>query len=217
MKFLFICLLIANALLFVLWQGFMESPNAETHQPQRLLHQENSQQLKLISAQAADTPAVAAPVGASFACLEWGSFQESELTKAEALLSPMELGSRQSRQPAQETASTIVYIPPLSSKAAAEKKADELKSLGVNDFFIIQDNSSNLRWGISLGVFKSEEAAKQLLARLNNQGVRSAVLGTRTEVANKYDLVFNNVSSSEKARLDKLKAVFPEQDLHVCK
>jgi cell division protein FtsN len=217
MKFLFICLLIANALLLALWGGYLASPVAETHQPQRLLQQQNSQQLRLISAQDAAAPVAVAPVDVSFSCLEWGEFQLSELTNVEARLKSLSFGNHQSRQPAQNVTSTIVYIPPLVSKAAAEKKAEELKSLGVNDFFIIQDNSSNMRWGISLGVFKSEEAAKQLLARLINQGVRSAILGTRTGVTNQYNLVFNNVSSLEKVSLDNLKTEFPEQDLHVCK
>lgn len=209
LKFIFICLLIANGFLFALLQGYFASPMAETHQPQRLLQQQSSAHLKLISAQEA-----ASPVSA---CLEWGSFPVSELAKVEARLQALELGNRPSRQPVQEAASTIVYIPPLGSKAAAEKKAGELTSLGVNDFFIIQDNSSGLRWGISLGVFKSEEAAKQLLAFLISKGVRSAKLAERTVVTNKFNLVFNDVSSSEKASLDNLKTEFPAQYLHVCK
>lgn len=212
LKFIFFCLLLANGFLFALWQGYIASPIAETRQPQRLLQQENSAHLKLISAQEATAPATEL-----FACLEWGSFSASELAKAEARLKTMEFSNRPSRQPVQETASTMVYIPPLGSKAAAERKAAELTRLGINDFFIIQDNSGGLRWGISLGIFKSEEAAKQWLASLISQGVRSAKLGERTVVTNKFNLVFNDVSSSEKAGLDNLKTEFPAQNLHICK
>jgi len=213
LKFIFICLLIVNGFLFALLQGHFASPIAEAHQPQRLLQQQSSEHLKLISAQAATLPMVGEPS----ACLEWGAFPVGELAKVEARLNELEFGNRPSRQPTQEAASTIVYIPPFSSKAAAEKKAAELTNSGVKDFFIIQDNSSGLRWGISLGVFKSEEAAKQLLASLINKGVRSAKLGERTMVTNKFNLMFKDVSSSEKASLDNLKTEFPAQDLHVCK
>lgn len=215
MKILFICLLIANVLLFIVWQSF--SGGSDSHQPQRLAQQENSQYLKLISSRQAESSTSAQNAGPVLSCLEWGPFQTNELTKVESLVALIGFGTRRSRQPVPDSVSTIVYIPPLANKAAADKKADELKNLGVNDFFIIQDNSNNLRWGISLGVFKSEEAAKQLLARLANQGVRSAILGKRTEVSNSYNLVFTDVSSSEKTSLDKLKAEYPAQDLHACK
>ena len=212
LKFIFICLMIANGFLFALLQGYFASPLAETHQPQRLLQQQQSEHLKLISAQEA-----ALPGNGSSACLKWGSFTISELAKVDARLNVLEFENRPVREPAQEGSSTIVYIPPLGSKAAAEKKATELTRLGVEEFFIIQDNSSGLRWGISLGIFKSEEAAKQLLASLISKGVRSAKLGERTGVTNKFNLVFKDVSSSEKAGLDNLKTEFPAQDLHVCK
>lgn len=217
MRFIFICLLIANVVLFTLWRGYLSNPVAETHQPQRLLQQQNSKHLTLISAEMAASPVVVTQTGESVSCLEWGAFQLSELTNVEEKLNSLSFGQRQSRQSAQEIASTIVYIPPLGSKSAAENKAAELTSLGVTDFFIIQDQSSNLRWGISLGVFKSEEAAKQLLAKLISNGVRGAQLGTRTVASNKFNFVFKDVSGSEKASLDKLKAEFPAQDLRECK
>jgi hypothetical protein len=39
-----------------------------------------------------------------------------------------------------------VYIPPQGSKEGAEKKAGELRALGVSNYFIMSDNSP-LRWG----------------------------------------------------------------------
>jgi len=208
MKFIFICLVIANAMLFALGRGYVvASPLVETHQPQRLLQQENSQHLTLISANEANSPPP---------CWEWGIFSLSELAKVEARLKPLSFGTRQSRQPVQELASTVVYIPPLGSKAAAEKKVGELTRLGVTDFFIIQEPSSSLRWGISLGVFKSEEAAKQLLASLVAKGVRSAKLGTRTLMKNKFTYVFNELTTLEKDSLEQLKTEFPAQELRMC-
>jgi hypothetical protein len=212
MKFIFICLLIANAFLFALVQGYLAGPIAETRQPQRLLQQENSQHLKLISM---ETAMLSTKGNAALACVEWGPFDAAELAKVEAKLNSLSFGNRASRQSAQDTATTV-FIPSLGSKERAEKKAEELKVLGVNDFYIIQDQS-DLRWAISLGVFKSEEAAKQLLARLVSKGVRSAKLGTRTVAKDEVDLVFKGISASEKASLDNLKKEFPTQELHACK
>lgn len=215
MRFIFICLLIANMVLFAMSRGYLGNPLAENHQPQRVLQQKNSEQLKLISADVANSSRPQA--SQSWSCLEWGLFSLSESNKVEIRLKLLSFGTRQSRQAAQESMSTIVYIPSLGSKAAAEKKIEELRNLGVTDFVIIQEPSSSLLWGISLGVFKSEEAAKQLLARLISNGVRSAKLGTRKVGKNKFNFVFNDVTSWEKASLEKLKLDFPAQELRVCK
>jgi hypothetical protein len=220
LKFVFFCLLIANALLLALWQGYFANPVFEPRQPQRMLQQQNASQLKLITFEEAATPAKPEikepPKTETFACLEWGTFLNADLSKAEDKLKALAFGNRQSRQNVQETATNIVFIPPLGSKEAADKKALELTHLGIHDFFIIQDQS-NMRWGISLGVFKSEDAAKQLLATLISKGVHSARLGIHTAETNKFNFLFKNVTGSERSDLDNLKADFPTQDLHLCK
>lgn len=221
LKFIFICLLIANALLFSLWQGYFVSPILETHQPQHFSQQQNSVHLKLVPSTVATVPvaileAVEQPKSEIIACLEWGKFLTSDINRVEPKLKALSFGHRQSRQNVQDTLSSIVFIPPLGSKEAADKKTLELAHLGVNDFYIIQDQS-NLRWGISLGVFKTEAAAKQLLATLISKGVHSAKIGVRTVATNKVNYVFKNVSNTEKSALDNLKTEFPAQNLHVCK
>jgi len=218
LKFIFFCLLIANALLFALWQGYFANPVFEPRQPLRLSQQLNSEHLKLISAEAATAvpkPEVKDIKPETFACLEWGSFLSADIGKVENKLTSMAFGNRQSRQNVQDTATNMVFIPPLGSKEAADKKASELVHLGVHDFFIIQDQS-NLRWAISLGVFKSEDAAKQLLATLVSKGVHSAKLGIHTSETNRFNFIFKNVTGSERSNLDKLKTDFPSQDLHLC-
>lgn len=220
LKFIFFCLLIANVLLFALWQGYVANPVFEPRQPKRFLQQQGADNLKLISAEEAATPVNPEVKDAvkpeTFACLEWGIFLATDINKVEDKLKVLAFGSRQLRQNVQDTLSTMVYIPPLGSKDAADKKALELTHLGVHDFFIIQDQS-NMRWGISLGVFKSQDTAKQFLANLISKGVHSAKIGLRTAETNKFTYVFKNISSSERSSLDHLKADFPAQDLHLCK
>lgn len=220
LKFTFFCLLIANALLFALSQGYFADPVFEPHQPQRVQQQQNVSQLKLISAELAATPlkpeVKEPPKVENFSCLEWGTFLSGDLSKVEDKLKGMSFGNRQSRQNVQEAVASMVFIPPLGSKEAADKKALELTHLGVHDFFIIQDQSA-LRWGISLGVFKTEEAAKQLLATLVAKGVHSARIGAHTAETNKFNFIFKNVTGNERSDLDNLHTDFPRQDLHLCK
>lgn len=219
LRFIFFCLLIANALLFALWRGYVANPVFEPHQPQRVSQQLGTQHLKLISAEEATAPVkpeVKEIKPQVFACLEWGIFGASDVAKVEDKLKALAFGNRQSRQNVQDGATNIVFIPPLGSKEAADKKALELTHLGVHDFFIINDQS-NMRWGISLGVFKSEESAKQLLANLVSKGVHSARIGIHTAETNKFNFIFKNISGSERSDLDNLKSDFPAQDLHLCK
>ena len=221
LKFIFLCLVIANMLLFALGRGYFASPVAETHEPQRMYQQQNSNLLKLVSDDVATAPVVAPPPPEPakpeiLACLSLGAFQTTEINAVETKLKTINFGNRQSRQNVQDVANNIVFIPPLGSKELADKKALELTHLGVKDFFIIQDQS-NLRWGISLGVFKTEEAAKLYLATLSTKGVHSAKVGVRTVATNKVNYVFKNVTSTEKIALDQIKATFPDQELGACK
>lgn len=71
-----------------------------------------------------------------------------------------------------------VYIPPLAGKDEADKKAGELRQLGVTDYFIVQEAGPN-RHAISLGLFSSEKGGQERLAELKARGVRSARLNIR--------------------------------------
>ena len=72
---------------------------------------------------------------------------------------------------------------PQGSKANADKKAAELKRLGIDEFFIISEDGPN-KFAISLGVFKNEEGAKNYLEILAKQGVKTACAAEReTRVA----------------------------------
>lgn len=96
-----------------------------------------------------------------------------------------------------------------------EKKAGELRKLGVEDFFIIQDNSP-MRWGISLGVFKQEDAARTHLAALNQKGVQSARIGQRTVTSSQVAFQIRDLDKEGKAAFDKIKAGFPRQETRKC-
>jgi hypothetical protein len=72
-----------------------------------------------------------------------------------------------------------VRIPPDGTREYAERKGRELRALGVDEFYIVQDSGPN-QYAVSLGLFKTEAAATQHLERLRKFGVRSASIGTRS-------------------------------------
>lgn len=226
MKLLLICLLIINAVVFAVWGNHVGDSKATNEQSQRLTQPQNGAHLELISKQMALAPA-ANPVATDsptelepVSCLVWGPFAPSDLTKANAKLKSLSLKSPPSQQQLPEPDATIVFISALESKEAAEKKVEELRQMGVKDFFVVHDQAAK-HWGISLGVYKSEESAKQLAAMLTNKGVKNvrtkAYVIPNSVNKNRFNYVFNNLSSAELASLENLKSAFSTQELRTCK
>jgi cell division septation protein DedD len=81
-------------------------------------------------------------------------------------------------RPEAEPQSYWVHLLPLRDAGEAEKKAEEIRKLGVSDYFVVQDEGPN-RYAISLGLFRTEQAAKELLDRLVKKGVRTARIDLR--------------------------------------
>jgi hypothetical protein len=129
---------------------------------------------------AAGNAASPAAPAAAFACTEIGPLNAADARRFEARLAPLDLGDRQSRQTvqAQDVTSWLVHIPSQGSKEAADRKAAELRTMGVTNFFIMQGDSP-LKYAISLGVFKTESGAEALLAQLGKQGVHTARIAPR--------------------------------------
>jgi hypothetical protein len=242
LKFFFSLLLLANAALFAYQRGYLEPLLPSGREPGRVSRQLNADKIKLIpEPKAIDTPATAAPDTAATAaataepgvagpaappapvsktpvlasCTEFGNFNAEDAKRFSAQLAALSLGERVSRREVPGVISHIVYIPPQADKEAAEKKAGELRRLGVNDFYIIQDNSS-LRWGISLGVFKLEEAARAYLTALNQKGVHSARIGQRNASTSLTAFQLRDLDATAKSAVEKIKAGFPKQEMRGC-
>ena len=112
------------------------------------------------------------------ACLEWGIFAGPVVARADAALARLELPQDRVERTVTDAGGYWVYVPPLKTKSETDRKIGELKALGVNDFFVVQD-AGQWRNAISLGIFRTDEAAQGYLARLKERGVRSAVAERR--------------------------------------
>lgn len=156
------------------------------------------------------------PELAPLACVEWGSFSPQDAARAEQRLEPLALGGRLAQFRGEESAGWWVFIPPQPNRAAAQKKAAELKKLGVDEYFVVQDNGK-LRWSLSLGVFRTEEAARARLEALRARGVRSAQVGRRETRVPKVWFQVKGVDAALNARLQELGREFEGATLHDCK
>jgi hypothetical protein len=234
LKFFFVCLLLANGALFAYQRGYLDTFLPDGHEPTRASRQLNADKIKLISASEAaaaaaaaapavnnapasamDSPADAAVKPDVTACTEIGNFAEADAAKFEKQLAGLNLGDRVSKRKIEEVTSHMVSIPAQGSKEGAEKKANELRRLGVTDFFIIKDEG-DLQWGISLGVYKTQERAQTRLAQLNKAGVHSARITPFSTTFSKVAFQLRNLDTGAKEALDKIKAGFPQLEMRGC-
>lgn len=158
----------------------------------------------------ASAPAMAIP--AKLSCMEWGEFSGADLIRAGKSLAPLKLGSRLKQRVTEHANGYWVYIPPMKTHAQAEQKVAQLKARGVEDYFVIQEPGA---WqnAISLGVFKTEDAAKKYLAKLQEQGVKSAVTGERTSKLKLTVFVLNFLERSQASQVAALRKDFPDSEL----
>ena len=147
-------------------------------------------------------------------CTEVGHFDAAEAARFAQRLAPLGLGEAVSRRTVVEPPRMMVYMPPQGSKEGAEKKAAELRRLGINDFFIMPDG--DYQWGISLGVFRSEEAARGHLTQMGKRGVVTARLGPFSPGVSRIAFQFRGLDAKATAALKKIKADFAKQETQAC-
>lgn len=210
MRLLFLILLLANVMAF----GYIRYEEGRAGADAQIaLLQISPDKVKLLKpgappAERKDKAAVATPQP-GLVCLEWGSFAADDIARAEAALANFALGDKLSQRDSGENG-YWVYIPPLKTRAEADKKAAEVKALGVGDFYVVQDNDQ-WRFAVSLGAFKTEEAANNHLAQLRQKGVRSAAVGARGAKSSLF--VIRDPGDAVAAKIAELKASFPNSQL----
>jgi cell division protein FtsN len=206
MRLLFLIFLLLNAAAFGYIRFAESRPGADN---QIALLQIAPEKMKLLKPGAPSSERKdAARAQPALVCLEWGAFAADETVKAAAALEKFALGDKVAQRDAGD--SYWVYIPPLKTQADADKKAGELKARSVTDFYIMQDNDQ-WRFAVSLGVFKTEEAANNYLGQLRQKGVRSAVAGPRGVKSSTF--VIRDPGDAAAAKIAALKAEFPNAQL----
>jgi hypothetical protein len=236
MRALFLFLVLANVAFFV-WARYV-APADATVDAAPLGRQIDPQKLRILApgelpvAQPKPAPAPAAPVPVAVAppavvapapaapapvaaCMEWGSFTLADAPRAEKALEPLSLGNRLGQRRTEEMAGWWVFIPPQGTRQLALKKALELKALGVEDYFVVAEEGP-LRWALSLGVFRNEDAAQARLATLRAKGIRTAQIGPREMMVPKVWLQVKGVDAALEARLKDIARQVDGSELRTC-
>jgi hypothetical protein len=157
-------------------------------------------------------PAPVLDYGASTSCYKWGNFTKSNLPAAQVVLVRLGLQSDVNQEAiALEDKRFWVYYPPLKTETLAQEKAAEIKALGVEELFIVQD--SQWRNAISFGLFQDEQLASNLLTELQAKGVKGATKALRSPGKALSSLLVKAVSAQTALELQKIRPEFVGTEL----
>jgi hypothetical protein len=214
MRNVFFILALANATFFAYaWLDAGAQANADA---QIIGQQLNPEKIRLFTPeQVSALTRKREPPKVATVCLEWGAFVGGDTARAGQALEPLGLGAKLTQRKQQDVAGFWVYIPPLASRQVATQKAGELKRLGVDDYFVVPDDPK-WRNAISLGVFKTEDAAKARLEALRAKGVKSATSGPRDTQLSKTYFQVREANATLTAKLNELKQGFAGTEVREC-
>lgn len=160
-----------------------------------------------------DVPVVSQvqPAGVA-ACLEWGEFSGNDLKRAISALAMLNLGDQLSRRQVEYISGYWAYIPPPKTRAEIDRKISVLKARGVVDYFIVQEPG---KWhnAISLGVFKTNEAAQKFVDKLAAKGIKTPMVGERMSKFKFTVFVLKNPDATVIEKVTELQREFDGSEL----
>lgn len=215
MRLLFLVLVLANAAFYAYAFVTRQQGSIDSQIP---LLQINPEKVRVLKATDAAAPGKARPATQAGVppgpaiCLQWGLFAGPDVARAAAAIGQLELPQTLVQRVVADVGGYWVYIPPLPTKADVDRRINELKALGITDFYAVQDQTP-WRNAISLGIFKSEEAAKNFLAGLREKGVRSAVIERRENFLKQMAYFVRDPSDAVVTRLTELQHAFPGSEI----
>lgn len=214
MRSLFLLLVLANLVFYAWHAGYIGPGDTNKDDGERLTMQITPEKIRVLSADEVKKLADAAKSRHS-GCFDWGTFPAQEADKAGEALAALNLGNRLQTRTVEETAGWWVFLPPQGSKPNADKRVDQLKALGVSDFFIVQEDGAN-KFAVSLGVFRTEDAAKNYLAAVSAKGVKAARSGERETRVQKTVFRLSGIDDAIGVRFDAIRKDFPGHETKDC-
>jgi len=207
MRILFLLLLLANCAFFA-WDRYLRAPVNAAEHIQKV--QMAPEKIRLINKPSASAAAGKAATAA--ACMEWGAFSGAAVARADAVIAELALPAEQVKRVLADASGYWVFIPPLKSRAEAEKAGKALKEFGVTDYSVVLDQNQR-RHAISLGLFRTDEAAQTFLKALQKKGVTDAVAEKRDNFLKEVVFFIREPSESTVAKLAAMRATLPASEV----
>jgi hypothetical protein len=202
MRAVFLLLLLANALFFAYVQ-WVRAPEGDGALLTRL--QIMPQSIRILDG-GERGPATAAFDHAG-ACLEWSALTGADVARAEAAIEELQLPAGTVERAA-EGGGYWVYLPPSRTREENEQRVRTLRAHGVRDLYVVQE-AGPWRNAISLGIFRSEAAARTMVADLTSRGVAGIVLEHREQFLRHVVYRVREPDTRLVGRLTALQQAFP--------
>lgn len=175
-RIVFLVLLLVNLAVLAWAAGYLGVVDGEGREPERLVGQIQPERLKVEKEVKGELP--------NMVCRRTGPLGVSEAEAIEKLL--VAAGGVVERVAVDEPASFWVYVAPIEGKAA-ENEIAALKKAGFKEFFVVTEEGA-YRNAISLGSFRTEEGARDKIAILARNGIKTAKMLARPASTGKIQL-----------------------------
>lgn len=223
MKLAFLLLLLVNLALFAWQQGAFGRFTESGREPERVARQIEAERFRVLSEaevqklreRATQNKPAGIDLAAAQSCIEFGDFGPSDAARAESALAALALGSRMSSRNVEVAGFYMVYVPPFKTRAEADRRAEELRKLGVKELLVIGENGP-LRFGIGLGSFRDADTAKSHLAALEKLGVKGARVSDKPSVVNATRFQLRELDAAAAQQLAAIRKDFPAQTVRPC-
>lgn len=202
-------LLLANLVFF----GYMRLDATSDGESSRLSEQVQPEKIKLLTPQQVAALGPAKVAALADVCMEWGPLNDADRARALTDLEPLGLGKLLSQRRIETSFAYWVYLPPVASRAEADRRAADLRAKGVGDVSVVENGQQ--RNAVSLGSFTTEDNANERLTDLSKLGVNNAKMGPRQQTIVQTMLVIRDPQAQAVARLRDLVPAYPGTEAKV--
>jgi hypothetical protein len=179
LKWVFAALILANLGLWMWASWYRDRPVEETRAPRAPVATEkmrlfNEPGVKLVPRKAPPPANAELTASVAPACFHIGPFPDVDLVaRAETRLNELPLTYSRRAEETRNVTGYLVYLPPLSSPKAAERKRQELTRLGFKDHALMQEEG--MQNAISLGLFTVEANAESRVRELAAKKIQARI------------------------------------------
>ena len=222
MKLAFLLLVLVNLLLFAWQQGAFGRYGDGGREPERVARHIEPERIRVLTEkdvqalrERAKQASGALDLNLAQACVEFGDFSAGEAARVEKALAALAPAVKVVASPVEAPGWYMVYLPPFKTLAEAERRAEDLRKLGVKDMLVMNENSA-LRFAISLGSFRDPNAAKAHLAALEKTGIKGVRIADRPSTVTLTRFQLRDLDAAAAQQLATLRGEFPAQSVRAC-
>ncbi len=184
----------------------------------RLSQQVQPEKIKLLTPQEVAALGPAKVAALADVCVEFGPLSDPERAKVLTDLEPLALGRLLSQRRVELDNAFMVSVSPFPTRAAADNRAGELRKQGVKDMTVVDLGRG--QFAVSLGVFRTEQAATAFADDLGKLGVKLVRVQPRVQLPAQSPLtqtllVVRDPQQPVVARFKELQAQYPGTEIRV--